>query len=225
MSYTAYWDMPDNERALLDDEAFSRLIAVELMETGATPPAPAHLIPVPQLPVLATETWYQVGDSIFATMSQAEAYLALTPHKADCDWSVGYDRKYPKKVEAKVESVELHSKSELAQYGPVLKEHKAATEHNEKEQARFDKEHGAYMGAAADMRADWYAQRAEKIRLDNIMRVYIGYVETAGGDHAVASKFIVKAYPSADVRKAFEWSGTNWVNDPELPQPADEVRA
>lgn len=225
MTYVRYWDMPEQDRAKLKEDEFTRLLAVEFMEQGATPPAPLNLIPEPASHPLPTTTYYQVGPVVFADMRCAEEFLDLSPCTSEYDWKVGYEDRFAKPIDRSISTVEMCDKQELELSAATLTTLKKTKDANEKETARWNKENEAYESVGSAMRQDWYRCLNEASKLRQVIDTYEQYVVTANGDHSVASKFIVKAYPTPDVRKAFEWAGTNWADDPDLPRVSNEVPA
>lgn len=181
----------------LTDEDVIKMVKRKCAEEGVkileNPEQPVALQLQPELML------YQVGNYFFENAADADAaVLALVKaFEQGYDYSVGYNYKFPKRIDGSglsVEPTKMFSKKQIDQYKDELVAYKEAQErHKELESEYWD---------AMKHREEFVDEiwskvrevRAKYDRLNNMRTQYRDYINIANGDEQLAWQFFVKAY-------------------------------
>lgn len=214
-----YFDYEELERANLKEDEVKALLDAELMVKGVLKVDPPVFRTVPERPELKKERWYKVGELHFRTVEQADAFIKLDAHSADYNSATGYEARFAApyyenryaSTGPRIEPVDLLIKSEVESLSKVLTEIRSATDANSKAREAYEKASSAMDKVIDAVWDDWSELQLKREKLQSIANTFDSYVATADGEKSVAAKFLLKAVPAPDVKKAAEW-----VNRPDI---------
>lgn len=210
-----YWDYTEKERSEMERDFVSTLLDAELMTKGVLKVEPPILRPVPNAPVLEQETWYCVGDNLFASAEQASSFLELKPHKERYNYEVGYDHKYAEPLEGEIKTVKIFSRQGILSASKILSEIKTAKEANDKAERAFKEASKEVDKVLNGVWEDWHACQAIARNKQKVLNTFNDYKKTAGGDERIAFGFLRKVFSQESIKEAFDWLAVEMPNIPE----------
>lgn len=211
-----YWDLSDQERAVLTSEDVQRYLDAELMLKGVLKVKPLMLDQVPSVPEPSTRAFvvrfggrYGRTDAgvAFATLEAAKAFIALKPMSLGNDYlestSVGYTVEVsdPEIAELPIFTEEAKNivKAELKKAAAIKASNDRRREEHEKAVREQEK-------ALEGLWEDWARCREEDAKLRAVADTFQDYKRTAGDD-SVAAAFLAKVYPATLITEAAERFG------------------
>lgn len=213
-----YWDLSEQERALLSRADVERYVDAELMLKGVLRVKPPVATPEPEVPQptkrffsVLVRGQYNSRDHVgvvFETIEQARAFIALGPMRLDSEWLDGSSVQFvsPAREPEIIEMTVLTAaekdaaKSELSSANAI---HAA----NERAKAQYEQDLKKQNDALKGLWADWCACVERRANLQKIADTFDDYVRTVGGDTTIASKFLSKVFSPSDIEDAAVWFG------------------
>lgn len=211
-----YWDLSDQERAVLTSEDVQRYLDAELMLKGVLKVKPLVLDPVPSVPEPSTRAFVvrfggrygrQDAGVAFSTLEAAKAFIELKPMSLGSDYlestSVGYTVEVsdPEVAELPIFTEEAKNivKAELKKAAAIKASNDRRREEHEKAVREQEK-------ALEGLWEDWARCREEDAKLRAVADTFADYKRTAGDD-GIASSFLAKVYPATLIKEAAERFG------------------
>jgi hypothetical protein len=212
-----YWDYNESERANLTYEEVQSLQKFELMSAGIlTPEPPTFQDETP--PPVPTQKFYQVTHvdgvystpknfgTIFRTMEDAEAFIALRPAVVESNWQ--FSGNYFKEVSGlQVQVVELPTEADQVAHKPRLIELKSIVESNKKLKDEYSTACKAVTDACVSMWDDYRTVTSKQHRYKKIVDTFNAYVNECDGNEEIAMRFLLKATDRETIEESFEWFG------------------
>lgn len=212
-----YWDHEEQERASLTDSDVQLLLDVELMKEGVKKPIAPKLTEVPKSPLGARQRLFGIeGKSkygsdeslgiCFATPEAAQAFIDLCPLKSDYDYEIGSEFRYciPLK-DAKIVSEELYGLDQINEFRSTLKQRKALSEENQRQQSEFTSASQKAEKVTENVWKDWYRCKAKRDSLASVISTYGEYLKLTSGDGSLALTFLEKIHNGGEIQQAREW--------------------
>jgi hypothetical protein len=213
-----YWDLPEKDRAALTEEAVAKFADAELMTKGVLKVDPPALVTEPEIVEPAKTTFYKIQcsnygslDIIFASLEQAQAFLALAPMRVthehlNGNWSQSVEHT------TALESTEIKMTQIISEDGFLASKSEyerraAARDANEKERESYKKAIEEQNKALAGMWDDWHKCRAQDARMRKVSATFESYTETAQGDRSIAFGFLRKVFADLEIIDAAAWCG------------------
>lgn len=224
-----YWDLTEKQRAALSRDEVTAFEALELMGAGVLPLAPLVLDVEPVCDDPPTKTVYRVRsnghsfDCAFATMEDAQAFLALNPVKcehsylASCytqavDYTVPLGKTEIVAVDLTTEALFTMQRADMEKRAAVKKENtKREREHKDSAEKRSK--------ALEGMWDDYYRCQGLGRNHDRVVETFHEYTRLTGGDSALAGKFLLKVFGRTEILAADEWTGVKIDLPSEDPEP------
>jgi len=208
----SYWDLTEQERAVLSDEDFKKYLTVELMEKGVVAVQPLVLKDVPEVKIPTKPYWVVKGDrtsqvvAVFEKKEDAEKLLSLTIYAQDYEWHDRARRHYAKPLgqlvlsceEMSTEADVLNAKNLLAEAYKVEKE-------NDEARVRYQKECKAIDEVTSSLYEDRMERQDRLLQMQRIYKTQQEYLQLCEGNVELANTFLLKAYPAEDVNELASW--------------------
>jgi hypothetical protein len=223
----SYWDYSEKERAALSHDQVSDLLKFELMDKGVLKPESPELLDE-ELPEIRKTQFFRVThagrysrepfDIAFATVENAQAFMALKPMRILSEWQYPGDFVKPS-GELQIEVVELPTEQDHVAHRPRLAECKANKERNDKAKDEYNKAIKAVDDACDGIWEDFRDMQASDRSHRKVLEVWDQYVADCNGEEEIAFRFLQKAFVEDRIAEAFEWCERELpsVNEP---QPA-----
>lgn len=204
-----YWDYNDLEKMNMTSTDVEGLLDIELMSKGVMKATPPNLQPLKDLPPLERPEFFEVNGIIFPTLDQAEKFIDLNPLKEAYDYyGAGYEYKYTRPCDAKIEKIKLYNESEVKIHANIFKSNKVAEEFNEKEEKRFQEESSAIASTVEPVWQDWREKQSTRYKLEKINETYRDYLKMTNNDAQMAYNFLNKIYSAHEIDLAKQFEST-----------------
>jgi hypothetical protein len=206
-----YWDLDGPARAKLTREEVEKYEAAELMMKGVLRVKAPELVEVPDIAdvpkrtVYAVKSYWSSGHRVgFATLEDAERAFE-TAIIFDHDHSIRSHVENP--AEPEFEAVQVIPHAAAAMHKARLKQAEASREANENARRAYVEACAKQEEALRDLWNDWHECREKDRRHRKVIETFEEYKTIAGGDLAVAARFLNKAFPHSEIEEAAEWCG------------------
>lgn len=221
MTMQTYWDLSEADRAALTRDDVARFVDLELMQKGVLKPKPLELLDVTPVE-LATETYFQIeglgsygehatiGELGFRTESEARAVIEMRPVVVRQEWDLGKTL-FARQISpnSSIKLVTLAAENSVLAQRARLKEITAANTENDKRKRAFEEQTKKVDETLRGLWDDWHACVAKAAEMRRVAEVFADYKRMAGGDEAVAKRFLARAFPQSTVTDAQEWTGVS----------------
>lgn len=206
MTNTPFYDLSEDQRAVLTQDQFDTACRTFCMEEGVLKPTPPVLLDesMPEVPTVTRFVIKHQGDYTsdrlsvaFSTAEDAAAFLKLRPSVWSNNWETKIDHEKPL-TNASIEPIKLATEQTALEVMETAKRSHKNKEANAKARQEYEKDLRAYESATDTLRADWAAAKDRAHRLLRIRERFAEYVDLAG-DESVARKFLEKVYPAPDI--------------------------
>jgi hypothetical protein len=213
-----YWELTNNERAVLTREEVEGFLRAELMEKGIVRPVAPVLKPVEVVDVKKDQVFgieYEgrysyhkdTADLVFSTSAQAQAVLEQNPMWVR-DSDGGSDYKYATPLAgAVIKPLTVCAEQDIVNVQSRLKQAAENQNANDAAKHEYNEAMNVVEKATQGLWDDWYRQVGELEKCQRVKDVYAEYVLTCDGNENVAFKFLLKAYSIEQIAKANEWLG------------------
>ncbi len=206
-THRTYWDVPEGQRHSLTDEDLEQFCKVELAEAGYVYPKPPKVLPE-NAPTIETTTFYQPMldrynrlNIAFATMEGAAAFLKLQAVEVADDYRT--DTRHSKPIAGmSIEPVELPTETQLDSVKQALAEAKGNKEANRKAREEHDKDVRACDDLIESVRENFRNRVAHEDQLQRVRDTFAEFLEIAGGDALIATRFLLKQRSQENVAEA-----------------------
>lgn len=214
-----YWDLTEAERAALTRDDVAKFVDAELMTKGVLKPTPLVLLPVPEANV-SKETFFRIeapgsygsrgafGDLAFRSEADASAVIAMRPVEVSHEYDLGNTQIAKTLRDASISMVSLPTEESAVAARATLKEATAAKAENDRRRAAFDQQSRKVEEALKGLWEDWHACVERDAEMKRVAATFREYIEITRGDHATASAFLAKAFPTSKITDAEKWTST-----------------
>lgn len=223
-----YWNLSEQERAVLTREQVEAFLDVELMEKGVTKVEPPTLHAIEEITVETTEYFevqykgeYSSPDTtgfVFTTTEQAKAFIDTAPLKKDNDWQANNQNFTRPCREMAIVPIQLPTQQAVLNNKAKLSEVKELKDTNETASAAYHKACKAVNEAVNGVWEDWRECTAKAAQHEQVQSTLAEYTELCKGDSSMAMDFLLKAYDGETIETASDWLGLNLVV-PYVPEP------
>lgn len=207
-----YWDLSEKERAALSREDVERYVDAELMTKGVLKVEPPKEAAVPDPPTVSRRSYLRgrhqsrygttTTDVAFADAAAAQALLSAVVIEEDYDTGMKVARTI-----FELDEVTAVPEDEYLRHRSALQAHKAIIEANKKARTEFAEAAKKQEAALSGLWADWTECRERDARLRKIVDTFEDYKRIAGGDVAVAARFLRKPFTEEEIAEAAKWFG------------------
>ena len=200
-----YWDFSEKERSEMTEQQVQDLMDLHLMEKGVLKVLAPKLIPLDPDPDLKKLVQFEVEGILFDTAEKAQAFLDLGPKKESYDYSAGYDYKYPKPMEGRIEKVSCVDHQSLMDHALVLKKNNVSKKSNENLLEKYHEAQKKVEDCTCEVWSDYREQQEKNRRYAKTIETWNEYLKLTGGDEELAKTFLLKAIEKEEVEQAFAW--------------------
>lgn len=216
MTYRTYWDVLEGQRHSLTEEDLAQFCRVELAEAGYVYPKPPKVLHE-VAPTIETTTFYQPQldrynrlNIAFATMEGAAAFLKLQAVEVADDYRT--DTRHSKPLAGMlIEPVELPTEAQLDNVKQALAEAKGNKDENRKAREEHDKNVRVCDDLVENVREDFRNRVSHEDQLQRVRDTFAEFLEIAGGDALIATRFLLKQRSQEDIAEAL---GENALFEP-----------
>lgn len=214
-----YWDLSEKERSELTGDQVRAFLDVELMEKGVAKVPEIDLQPIEDIDLPKVERFivkfgqYGGDDTgfAFATIEQAQAFIAAQPMKVDCNYQFGYDTKYTTPCQnMSIGTVKLPSDVSVSNAAVVLKKNNAANSANANAEEARRVAMKKVEDATSGVWDDWNECRAKASRCKKLADTRDEYKRLCDGNAELAETFLAKVYNAEEIKEAADWCVEVW---------------
>lgn len=211
-SMKTYWDLSEKERAALSREDVERYVDAELMMKGVLKVEPPKECAIPDPPTVSRRNYHRgrhqsrygtaTTDVAFADAAAAQTLLSAVVIEDDYETGLKVARTI-----FDLDEVTAVPEDEYVRHRSALQAHKSAIEANKKAREEFAAAAKKQDDALSGLWADWHECRQRDARLRKVIETFEDYKRIAGGDVAVAARFLRKPFTEEEIAEAAEWFG------------------
>lgn len=217
------------QAAVTLDDLQSKFLAYDLMVEGIVKTPRPDLIPIPECPDYEVRTIYEIlknGSStgiFIENPADFDAFLALKPGTCQENWYLGHYAEIDLRgidTDAKrwsLKSVNGTSAESFKMVGAWVEEVKKAKEKNAEMEKEYTRATENTLIVRTRLEECARIARDKARKFESILARLDEYTTMAGGDGAVALKFLEKAFPAYDIREA-----QNYETNPNYPGIGNE---
>lgn len=201
-----YWDYTNKERSEMSEQEVSAFMDAELMSKGVLKVLAPTLRSITPINI-PTSVYFQVGNVVFKDVTQAEAFLKLSPARENYDYNVGYEFKYAELLETEIKQVRYYSRQDLLTLKSELSKNNESKKHNDSVQIEYEKAIKKVNDVTNGVWEDWYDQRRTAERHQKLRDTEADYIKLTNGDVDIARTFLLKVYSQEQINETYAWFG------------------
>lgn len=224
-SFRTYWDLSDKERAQLAGDDVEKFLDAELMTKGVLKVTAPQFDPEPAVPELPKQTYYRVrfvGQTdtgvVFSDRASADTFAGLAAFSVDRTYIGGGWSQSVEHVQAlhdpEISECQLASHDDFRAHKASIDRAAAVREANRKKRDEFEKTSKEQAKVLEGLWDDWHRCRELDTRMRRTVETFEDYKRVAGGDAAVAARFLLKVFSREQIAEAAAWCGV------EIPVPS-----
>lgn len=233
----SYWDLSEQERAMLTDGQIEQYRKIQLMEEGVVevplPPEPETVDPRLKskrfyvMKYKGKHSYREETGFAFESMEKVEAFIALGPLFIGSDYTCGDEYQFAKEaVELQVVPKDLFDPTDVQRVKAILVANKGAREEYDAAKKEAVKNSQKADKVLDRLYEDWSLCKTKLRRLRQIVATFREYVKLAGDNppdnYYTAMRFLLKAFSREEIKESRDWD--LWMDvERNIPIPEPET--